>query len=81
MLPFIFDDMFKITKDVHPHYTRHANDLYIPLLKYHTSRRSVKYSGVISWNAIPTHRKMCPSVASFKRKYKNYLMKEFLSYV
>ena len=36
MLPSIFDNMFKITKDVHPHYTRHANDLYIPLLKYDT---------------------------------------------
>ena len=65
-----------MTKDVHTHNTRHANNMYIPLLKYQTSRKSVKYSGVITWNAIPANIKMSPSVASFKRKYKMHLMKE-----
>ena len=68
MLPSISAHMFKMTKDVHPHYTRHGNYLYIPLLKYHTSRRSVMYSGVITWNTITTDIRMCPSLASFKRK-------------
>ena len=66
MLPSFYDNMLKITKYVHPHYTRHANELYITLLKYHTLlNRSVKYSGVITWKAIPTDIKMSPSLASF----------------
>ena len=68
-----------MANDVHPNHTRHANDfidLHISLLKYQTSHKSVKYSRVITWNALPVDIKMSPSIASFKRKYKMHLMKE-----
>ena len=52
LLPHIFYDMFKMTKDVHTHNIRDASNMYIPLLKYQTSRKSVNYSGVMQYQLI-----------------------------
>ena len=74
LLPPIFRKYFKLTENVHSHSTRQSSDLYLPLLYYESSRKSIKYAGVILWNKIPKEIKRCPSLASFKKSYKKYLI-------
>ena len=77
LLPSVFDDMFKYTRDIHLYNTRQTGNLYLPLLRYVTSQRSVKYQGVHVWNSVPEEMRLCPSLASFKRRYKIYLLNSY----
>ena len=59
--------------------TRNSQQLNIPLCKTATGQKSFYYRIVSLWNAICPKIKLSPSVSSFKRNLKSYLLKQFLA--
>ena len=50
MLPYMFENMFIYTSDVHDYYTRQADSLYIQYAPTKRSQRTIKYYGTKLWN-------------------------------
>ena len=48
---------------------------HLPFKRLDVSQNSIFYSGVRSWNSIPAKIRASPSVNSFKKEYKDYLLK------
>ena len=74
VLPRFFSEYFKFNCDINMYNTRNARKFYIPFYRNSLSRSLVTYKGPIVWNNIPDTLKLCPTLSSFRRKYKSYLI-------
>ena len=74
LLPNIFNNYFISNRNVNKYLTRNADKLYIPFYTHSISRRVISYNGPIVWNNVPSELKMCPSLQSFRKKYKSHLL-------
>ena len=54
--------------------TRTNQNLNIPSHTISLFQHSLLYTGPKLWNSIPQHINLLPSLTSFKRQYKNYLL-------
>ena len=58
----------------HPHNTRNANDLRPKRYTKTLVRNSFLVKGPTNYNSIPENIKSCPSIISFKKNYKKFLL-------
>lgn len=77
LLPANFDDYFVLTSHVYEHYTRSSVKSNYFSLRVRTNIRkfSIKFSGPLTWNNIPTQFKLSASVVSLK----NNLTRTFIN--
>jgi hypothetical protein len=73
LLPAIFSNYFKKNNNRHGQETRNSNNLFIPRFRLKCGQKSMKYTGVITWNSIPTKIRKANSLSTFKQKYKSFL--------
>ena len=71
--------MSQIIRDIfiasfHAYNTRTNNKLRLPLLKYEFSRTTIQFTETKCWNNIPEYTKEMPTLSSFKRNFKSYLL-------
>ena len=52
MLPFMFENMFIKTSDVHNYSTRQADMLYVQYASTKTTQRTIKHHGTKLWNSL-----------------------------
>ena len=75
LLPEVFNNMFMLNSEMHQYNTRYSNRPRVQLLKYESSRQTVRHLGPQLWNSLSDDIKNSPSPASFKGKYKQCLLK------
>ena len=73
-LPPMFKDYFVQNCTVHNHITRHCLNLQLPFHRKNIRANSIRVSGVKFWNSISLELRQKPSVFSFKRNIKKYLI-------
>ena len=73
-LPSFYNDLFVKNRFINNYITRQSDKFYLPNFRYNFSRTTIEYAGPILWNNLPNDLKSCPSLNSFKRKYKNSLI-------
>jgi len=73
-LPPLFVDYFTLNRDLHNHYTRQSQNIHIFGLKTTVRKYSIKYFGSCLWNSLPMYITTKPSIFSFKKAYKNFLL-------
>ena len=54
--------------------TRNKTDLQIPRLNLDFSRKSFNYTGLKTWNSIPTHTRASNTLTQFKNGLKNQFL-------
>ena len=69
-----FKDYFVQNCTVHNHITRHCLNFQLPLHRTNIRANSIRVSGVKFWNSISLELRQKPSVFSFKRNIKKYLI-------
>ena len=76
-LPCIFDGFFMLNGDVHQYETRHRSHLHYPRFKTELGKRSVRYWGVLMWNAIiSTNINLEVTPGTFNKDLKKALLNE-----
>jgi hypothetical protein len=77
LLPKIFSKYFVKNSSIHNRETRGSNNLFVPRFRLKSSKKSIKYAGVVTWNPIPNDIKEVTSLKLFKRKYKDSLLSHY----
>ena len=73
-LPTLFSNLFTLNSNYHNYNTRHQSDIRIPLFKYKLCRQSINLYGPKLWHSIPPFIKASPTLQTFKRKFKDFLI-------
>ena len=81
MLPFMLENMFIYTSDVHDYYTRQADLLYIQYAPTKRSQRTIKYYGTKLWNIINGIIQPYCAISTFKQKLKIFLCHDLLHFL
>ena len=78
-LDAIFLDMFEKTNQRHTRCTRQAtrNDFILPKTKLSVVKRTIKYTGAITWNKIPSPIKNSKTKATFSKKFSEHLRQKY----
>ena len=76
--PDSLKDQFIKCSDVSTRTTRNSQKLQIPLLKSASGQRSSYYRTVKIWNSLDPSLKLSKTLQEFKRKLKNFLLKDFM---
>ena len=76
--PVSLTDQFIKRSDVSTRTTRNSQKLQIPFLKSATGQRSFYYRAVKIWNTLDPSLKLSKTLQEFKRKLKNFLLKDFI---
>ena len=76
--PDSLTDQFIKRSDVSTRTTRNSQKLQIPFLKSATGQRSFYYRTVKIWNTLDPSLKLSKTLQEFKRKLKNFLLKDFI---
>ena len=73
LAPMYCTSMFRLVSEVHGRHTRSVEqlNLYIPRIQLVSSRRNIRYLGVIVWNALPVELKAMINLDEFKDAIKN----------
>ena len=76
ILPENFQNYFKHVSAIHNHNTRTTANLSMNPIRSNTkfSKNTLKYKGVEVWNSIPSDIKHLPSVKSFSRQMKTFVV-------
>ena len=73
-LPSIFNSMFPRNQSFHDYPTRQSNEFHLPLLRTLLAQNTFIYTGPRFWNSLSCEIKNSPSLYSFKRKLKLFLL-------
>ena len=73
ILPSIFDTFFTLTRNIHTHDSRRKSNLQTVLATSNVRKFSLAVRGVSLWNSLPDDVKESPSLAQFKRTYRESL--------
>ena len=73
-LPSIFNSMFPRNQFFHNYPTRQSNEFHLPLLRTLLAQSTFIYTGPRFWNSLSCEIKNSPSLHSFKRKLKSFLL-------
>ena len=57
----------------HGYQTRNSHLLTVPRIHKTKCKSSVDYAGVLLWNNLPETIQICPSIMSFRSKFKQYM--------
>ena len=79
MLPDQFSHYLTEVSHVYEKFTRasNQNNYFIPFLNTSKAQRSIKYQGLLIWNALDADLKTCTTLQSFKAKLKNLLLQKY----
>ena len=77
LLPSLFNDYFVYNYVVNRYICRNSNDLNIPPWIYQYSRSTLRYNGSVVWNSLSQELIQSPTLSSFKRKYKMFLLTSY----
>jgi len=77
-LPTSLSNIFTLNRDFHNYNTRHRNDPVVPKHNIDICTRSIAHMGPVIWSELPNEIKMKPTLNSFKRRYKNLLIDQYL---
>ena len=72
--PESLHDKFAKRYSISKYDTRNKTDLQIPRLNIDYSRKSYNYTGLKTWNAIPTHIREPDTLTRFKTGIKNHFL-------
>ena len=87
-LSFVYDSLqeyspsyslFKFNFEVHRYNTRIAKDLHLPQPRLTAFKHSIRYTGPLNWNDIPSSIKDAFTKFSFIKKLKSYLISNYQS--
>ena len=73
----VFYSRFKFTSLMKQYDTRTTNRLVVPFCRTDIRKNSIACSGPLIWNSLPEYVIKSPSVASFKKQYKNLLLSQY----
>ena len=76
-LPHVFDAMFSLNRSFHHYPTRRSDEFHLPLFRTVLAKKTFKYDGPRFWNSLTEDIKNKPSLNSFKKKLKIYLLKSY----
>ena len=76
MLPSVFISFFRFNTDVHDRNTRQSNNYYIEFARTTLYQSTIKFSGPLLFNALPSSLKQQKSIKSFKNNYFKALIEE-----
>ena len=76
-LPSIFNNMFSKNQSVHTYPTRHCTEFHLPLLRTHFAQSTFYFEGPKFWNNLNSDIINSPSIYSFKRKLKQFLLQSY----
>ena len=74
MVPSAFHDMFLQNNKYHKYPTRHGDNFNLPMLKTIFAQSTFIFSGPKFWNSLDKDIQQAPSINSFKRKLKVFLL-------
>ena len=80
-LKALLDNLLKTNKSVHSYNTRSAGNIHIELKKTNYSKYSIGFKGKIIWNDLPSNTRNISSHSMFKKKVKEYVIKQLLDEV
>ena len=80
LLPPSFTTMFRTNQNIHPYPTRRAADFHLHNPITTLAHKSIRHSGPDVWNSIPVEIRNCHSLYSFKRKVKQMLITQYLTW-
>ena len=76
-LPDIFQDMFLKNSSVHHYPTRQTDSYHLPLTRTLFAHRTLTFTGPNFWNSLKNEYKDAPSLNTFKRKLKKFLLSKY----
>ena len=62
---------------IHNYLTRTHQNISIPAHNLTIFQHSLSYLGPKTWNALPEHIKILPSISSFKKHLRNYILEQY----
>ena len=74
MVPSAFHDMFHQNNNYHKYLTRHGDNFNLPMLRTIFAQSTFIFSGPKFWNSLHKDIQQAPSINSFKRKLKVFLL-------
>ena len=76
-LPRIFDAMFPQNRSFHHYPTRRSNEFHLPFFRTLLAKKTFMYDGPRFWNSLSEDIINSPSLNSFKKKLKIFLLKSY----
>ena len=73
-VPFYLSGLLMRRSSIHCFNTRNRQDLNVPKCRKSLAKSSFRYRAAKLWNAIPSKVKDSPTLNSFKRSIKNWLL-------
>ena len=74
LLPDIFRSMFMKNRSLHQYPTRHSDEYHLPLLRTSFAQNTFLYEGPKYWNSLFDNLKNAPSLNTFKKRLKSFLL-------
>ena len=76
-LPRVFDTMFPLNRSFHNYPTRQSNEFHLPRFRTLLAKSTFMFDGPRFWNSLGNNIQNSPSLHSFKRKLKTFLLKSY----
>ena len=79
ILTFMYNNknLFSTNSDIHPHLTRHRNDIVLPRYRRARSQSSWMYQGAIIWNNLTGNLKALNTIGIFKSNIKRLALDNY----
>ena len=77
LIPESLSKCFVLKSEVHSYNTRNPYDYKIPRARLNARFCSIFYKGPKIWNKIPIEIRNSPSLNTFKRRYKKFLLDRY----
>lgn len=78
LLPRFLYDCFINYRDVTNYETRKSGLFYLPKYTHEFSRTTIAYGGLRLWNQLPSELKVCPTMSTYRIRFKNYLVNVYI---
>src|SRR6218665_3621598 len=74
LLPAIFQNYFINIKDIHQHFTRGSDALFLTVVRTNYRKHSIRFMGPVLWNELPKLIRDVSNLSSFKKGLCKYLL-------
>lgn len=74
LLPAIFQNYFINIKDIHQHFTRGSDALFLTVVRTNYRKHSIRFMGPVLWNELPKPIRDVSNLSSFKKGLCKYLL-------
>ena len=77
-LPPLFNNYFTLNYNIHDHFTRQAQGIHLSSVSTSLRKFSIKHFGSTLWNSLPAFLKSKPSIYSFSKAYKQFILATYI---